>query len=571
EIPDTLLLAEAFWMMEGYFVRTLGMHRVYNSAFMNMLKKEENYKYRQTVKNTLEFDPQVLRRFVNFMNNPDEETAVAQFGKGDKYFGVCTLMVTMPGLPMFGHGQIEGFTEKYGMEYQKAYWKETPDQDLIERHNREIFPLMKKRYLFAEVNNFYFYDVWNNGSVNENVFAYSNSFGNEKVIVFYNNVYQQACGWIKESCRYAVKTGEDSVWLETVQLGNALGLSHKQNAYCIFHEQRSGLWFIRRSTEILDNGLFLSLQGFESQVLMDFSEVLDDETGKYRILYETLGGKGVEDIEIALQEIFLKDLYKAFNDFVGKDFITNAALVYLPENIRKRRKIVVSSLAKITASVEEKGLAYINTLRSFIEGNYGVSHVIDKKKVGKPVPAEKIWKEFCDDLKHILAVKKTAEKPSAKDSKETVAFCKKLYEGLLSKPNMAEHAVLFCVLKMTGKVVGSKSVEKNGHAVNKLFGLDRKCVDVLRNFGLKTNDTYCTMQTFCEVLPAAGFIAKDKKDKAAYFEVLKTVFYSSKAFIISGLNEYDGVRWFNSEKMTDVLWTVAFEQMLFAPSSAKTP
>ena len=29
--------------MEGYFVRTLGMHRVYNSAFMNMLKNEENH------------------------------------------------------------------------------------------------------------------------------------------------------------------------------------------------------------------------------------------------------------------------------------------------------------------------------------------------------------------------------------------------------------------------------------------------------------------------------------------------------------------------------------------------
>ncbi|MDA3813030.1 MAG: alpha-amylase family glycosyl hydrolase [Candidatus Cloacimonetes bacterium] len=46
EAPDTLLLAEAFWMMEGYFVRTLGMHRVYNSAFMNMLKDEENAKSR---------------------------------------------------------------------------------------------------------------------------------------------------------------------------------------------------------------------------------------------------------------------------------------------------------------------------------------------------------------------------------------------------------------------------------------------------------------------------------------------------------------------------------------------
>ena len=49
EIPDTLLLAEAFWLMEGYFVRTLGMHRVYNSAFMNMLKNEDNIKFRYSI------------------------------------------------------------------------------------------------------------------------------------------------------------------------------------------------------------------------------------------------------------------------------------------------------------------------------------------------------------------------------------------------------------------------------------------------------------------------------------------------------------------------------------------
>ncbi|HNW95619.1 MAG TPA: alpha-amylase family glycosyl hydrolase, partial [Anaerolineaceae bacterium] len=101
EVPDTLLLAEAFWLMEGYFVRTLGMHRVYNSAYMNMLRNEENDKYRQLIKNTLVYDPQILKRYVNFMNNPDEKTAVEQFGKGDKYFGICTVMSTMPGLPMY--------------------------------------------------------------------------------------------------------------------------------------------------------------------------------------------------------------------------------------------------------------------------------------------------------------------------------------------------------------------------------------------------------------------------------------------------------------------------------------
>ena len=134
EVPDTLLLAEAFWLMEGYFVRTLGMHRVYNSAFMNMLRDEDNANYRLVIKNTLEFDPEVLKRYVNFMNNPDERTAIDQFGKGDKYFGICTLMVTLPGVPMFGHGQVEGFTERYGMEFRRAYAGETPDRWLVERH-----------------------------------------------------------------------------------------------------------------------------------------------------------------------------------------------------------------------------------------------------------------------------------------------------------------------------------------------------------------------------------------------------------------------------------------------------
>src|SRR5207248_2988593 len=51
---DTLLLAEAFWLLEGYFVRTLGMHRVYNSAFMHMFRDERNAEYHLVMRNTLE-------------------------------------------------------------------------------------------------------------------------------------------------------------------------------------------------------------------------------------------------------------------------------------------------------------------------------------------------------------------------------------------------------------------------------------------------------------------------------------------------------------------------------------
>jgi hypothetical protein len=76
EVPDTLLLAEAFWLMESYFVRTLGMHRVYNSAFMHLLRDEDNQNFLTLIRNTLEYNPEILKRYVNFMNNPDEETAV---------------------------------------------------------------------------------------------------------------------------------------------------------------------------------------------------------------------------------------------------------------------------------------------------------------------------------------------------------------------------------------------------------------------------------------------------------------------------------------------------------------
>ncbi len=203
ELPDTLLLAEAFWMMEGYFVRTLGMHRVYNSAFMNMLKNQENQKYRETIKNTIAFEPEILKRFVNFMNNPDEETAVAQFGDGDKYFGVCTLLATMPGLPMFGHGQIEGYREKYGMEYRRAYWDERPNQHLVDEHYRRIFPLLRKRYLFSGVDYFQLFDLYRDGSVQQSAFCYVNGTERERALVLYNNQYECVEGWIKTSSQIA--------------------------------------------------------------------------------------------------------------------------------------------------------------------------------------------------------------------------------------------------------------------------------------------------------------------------------------------------------------------------------
>ncbi len=562
ELPDTLLLAEAFWMMEGYFVRTLGMHRVYNSAFMNMLKREENEKYRWTIKNTLEFDPQVLKRFVNFMNNPDEETAVAQFGRGDKYFGVCTMMVTMPGLPMFGHGQIEGFEEKYGMEFTKAYWKETPDAALVERHRKEIFPLMKKRYLFSEIEHFYLYDLWQDGHVNENVFAYSNRFRHERTVVLYNNVYQQAYGWIKTSCQYAVKTGAESKRMEQKNIADALALSNGENSFCIFQEHRSGLWYIRSCRELRENGLYVRLNGFESQVLLNIREVHDDKTGRYRILYESLGGGGTHDIETAMQEIFLKELYDALMDFASPEFFTAAAQLLTPSNrADSDKKKKTRTLKDVLKNTENAACSYFDTLARFIAGNYGSDTVYNPVTAGPRVPTEEAWKRFAIRMERLVKIKETAENPAGDIPEATAAAAKKLYSWILEWPFMPELLTGYIILYSLRDVIGDRASAQDTASLINLWCLDRKIRDLMTEYGIPSKESFGAFKTMLTLLSFADCRAADGDCRSAAWTLVSSLAESESGQASMGVNLYDNVLWFNREKTDD---TLRFGALLYA-------
>lgn len=311
EVPGTLLLAEAFWLLEGYFVRTLGMHRVYNSAFMNMLRDEENAKYRSYLKKTIEFDPDIMKRYVNFMSNPDERTAIDQFGSGDKYFGVCTLLATLPGLPMFGHGQIEGFTERYGMEFKQARMNESPDEGLVARHMREIAPLLHRRYIFAGSENFTLYDFWNGyGNVDENVFAYSNRFENERSLVVYNNRYDSTRGTIHVSAGFMDKGSGN---IRQRSLSEGMGLPTGENVILAFRDQH-GTEFLRRATDLHYHGMTFDLRGFQCLVYVDWHELRPSAEWPWDRLCDRLGGRGVRSIHEELQMLRLRPVHDALRE-----------------------------------------------------------------------------------------------------------------------------------------------------------------------------------------------------------------------------------------------------------------
>ncbi len=316
EVPDTLLLAEAFWLMEGYFVRTLGMHRVYNSAFMNMLKNEENGKYRGVLKNILDFNHEILKRFVNFMSNPDEATAAEQFGTGDKYFGVAVMLVTMPGLPMFGHGQVEGFREKYGMEYRKAYWDETVDEALLHHHENQIFPLMRRRHLFSGSQNFVLYDFYSGGHVNEDVFAYSNGSGAEKALVIYNNRYAESGGWLSSSVPKKIRDADGRESVSRPTLGEALGINAAHGYFYRFRDVRTGLDYLRRGHDLIESGLYLHLGPYQYHVFLDFGEIRDED-GCWEQLCSRLNGQGAPGLDHEVKKIRYADIIEAFGKILS--------------------------------------------------------------------------------------------------------------------------------------------------------------------------------------------------------------------------------------------------------------
>ncbi|MCP5061392.1 MAG: alpha-amylase [Ignavibacteriae bacterium] len=441
EMPETLLLAEAFWLMEGYFVRTLGMHRVYNSAFMHMMMKEENDKYRELITNTLEFEPEILKRYVNFMSNPDEETAIEQFGTGDKYFAVLVLLCTLPGLPMLAHGQIEGYTEKYGMEYKRAYYDEQPNQWLVEKHEKEIFPLLSKRHLFSEIEQFWLFDFINsNGNLNENIYAYTNASNNEKALVFVNNKYEKVKGFINHS-RQKLVTNNNAKNLTNVTIAESLNFKNEENYFYIAKNVITGLEFIFKGTHIHSSGLRFSLDEYEYKVLIGFREIYDS-SGETNLFYKKLKGKGVPNFEKERDEFKLTVVHHLFTN------------IFNEENINKLNEITFLNSSNNTKDTE---------LIDNITKDFEDFIVETKNHFNLKVDEEDISNNFRNELNTIEYLSKIIQKSYSKDRPKKNIAIRNVISIISKNDQNLKLSFVYLVIKQVRELFNSNTkTNKNG-------------------------------------------------------------------------------------------------------------
>jgi hypothetical protein len=118
-------------------------------------------------------------------------------------------------------------------------------------------------------------------------------------------------GWIRNSVGFARKDAHGNKSIVQCSLGAALGLSPGDKTFYIFRDTTGGLEYLRNGHELCDKGLFVQLDAYGCHVFGDWREV-HDTAGLYARLNEKLGGGGVQSVEIALRELLLEPLRRAF-------------------------------------------------------------------------------------------------------------------------------------------------------------------------------------------------------------------------------------------------------------------
>ncbi len=277
--PDTLLVAEAFWLLERYFAGSLGMHRVYNSSFMHQARDGDAAGLRDSLRDSLRIDPALLGRMVNFLTTPDEAPAAEQLGRGDRYFAAATVLATLPGTPLLGHGQVEGLGERYGMEYRRPYVAESPDPELVGRHRREIAPLLAMRSRFSDPAGFRLLELAPDGTGVVTFVARSDQ-GAALVAVNLDGAPAR--------CRAVRATAGGGV-SETV--ADALGLPADEGGYGVLTDPIRGARAVVFGRETAERGLTLDLGPHETRVLLGPELGRESAGGPVHRLAERLDGR----------------------------------------------------------------------------------------------------------------------------------------------------------------------------------------------------------------------------------------------------------------------------------------
>ncbi|MBI4531609.1 MAG: hypothetical protein HY709_08800, partial [Candidatus Latescibacteria bacterium] len=401
----------------------------------------------------------------------------------------------------------------------------------IRRHEREIFPLMRRRYLFADVQNFLLYDLWTpEGFVNENVFAYSNRVGDERALVVYHNTYATAAGWLRTSAAYSVSTGEDDKrTLVQKTIGEGLGLHTDDDRFCVWRDQIGGLEYIHNSKELHEKGLHVELGAYKYHVFGDFREVQDNAQHHYAYLTTYLEGRGVPSIEEAMREIFLQSIHYPFEELVH------------PEMFRRLLDARVTDVdgqldPQLLDDVERKMTALLHAIAEFTgaTGN-GVT----------------IAQEVRQKLEVILRLP-IATLFSQSSVLNTVAR----YTGAnLTDDLLTWGSILgWLFVHSLGKLVNDTDSGQQSRSWIDEWLLGKRIAGTLEDLGMEESQAWQSVAIVKMLTSHQRWFARGEPRPGRVYRILESLLKDGEVQQFLQVNRYKGVLWFRKEAFSQLLW-----------------
>jgi hypothetical protein len=323
----------------------------------------------------------------------------------------------------------------------------------------------------------------------------------------------------------------------------------------LFREQHSNLWFIRSSKAINENGFFVALNRYETQVFLDIYEVQDDARGRWARLHHDLQRRPVSDPHSAIKDLFLGDLYYRFTKPLKEEIINR-----LHGFFAKKQK--PAELQSFIESLKEPAEKYFTTVTHFIGGADGKfdpwkAEEIDVNQKFQAVNTKQLWDEFrgyVERLAGLSAYLNTAGKtPGERLLKE---LAKRLKESKL----LCAAALGYGLLAILRSIIGKGA--DGSLAANLAFEhweLDRKLKEQFRVFGANDDEVWRIGEISRAVLRRTTL--RQTTDYTGKFDpglfattIIGRNYLNDDFRLLIGLNRFNDVTWFNKE---------AFESALF--------
>jgi hypothetical protein len=435
---------------------------------------------------------------------------------------------------MLGHGQIEGFSEKYGMEYYRAYWDEIPDENLIRRHEREIFPLIKKRYLYADVENFALYNFYtNDGSIDENVFAYSNGKGNERSLVVLNNRFGSTQGSIKISTNIKRKDNDSgSFQMHSLDVFHGLNLHGQSNDYVIYRDVRTGLEYIKSSQSIKENGLNFSLEAYDYLVLIDFREVQNDDSNQYQRLEQYLNGRGVPNIHEAMHELTLAPILGPIRNLINSQTL----------------KSLYSSLSNSPKEFyKDPSITHIFDLYQKM-----IQALQDHRHIDFPQPDS--LNHFKKGLETIRLISIKEEELKAKRLAKYSLANNYLISGFSKSKNNFFILLLWLLLHNLGGYSKGNTSGEYSRSLIEEWNLTNYLENILVECGLGNEDAPRVIQAVKFIIAKQDWAINVFSNEP--YSIVQNWLTDDQIRSFIGVNRYKDILWFNKESFDSLLWAM---------------